>query len=126
MQRWMIPSAFRSCGSPSRYSLKTDQAGCPSNSSSQPPLALVMRRGRPIGRQPWLVQGVMTTKEAVADVPAPMVLSTLIAYLAIYAILLAAYIYVIFYLARKASKGESIGTRIPPSPAAEPKAVPAE
>ena len=28
-----------------------------------------------IGRQPWLVQGVMTTKQAVADVPAPMVLS---------------------------------------------------
>jgi cytochrome d ubiquinol oxidase subunit I len=26
-----------------------------------------------IGRQPWLVQGVMTTEMAVADVPAPMV-----------------------------------------------------
>jgi cytochrome d ubiquinol oxidase subunit I len=79
-----------------------------------------------IGRQPWLVQGVMTTKEAVADVPAPMVLSTLIAYLTVYAALLAAYIFVIFYLARKAARGENIGTRVAPSPAAAPKAVPAE
>ena len=79
-----------------------------------------------IGRQPWLVQGVMTTKEAVADVPAPMVLSTLLAYLAVYAALLAAYIFVIFYLARKASKGEGIGSPIPQSPEAAPKAVPAE
>ncbi len=61
-----------------------------------------------IGRQPWLVQGVMSTAEAVADVPAPMVLGTLIAYLAIYAALLTAYISVIFYLATKATKGDSI------------------
>ena len=74
-----------------------------------------------IGRQPWLVQGVMTTKEAVADVPAPMVLSTLLTYLAVYAILLGAYIGVIFYLARKASKGESISGGL-----TAPAAVPAE
>jgi len=79
-----------------------------------------------IGRQPWLVQGVMTTKEAVADVPAPMVLSTLIAYLLVYAALLAAYIFVIFYLARKTARGEDIGTRNAPPPAAAPKTLPAE
>ena len=79
-----------------------------------------------IGRQPWLVQGVMTTAEAVADVPAAMVLSTLIAYLVVYGLLLSAYIYVIFYLARKMSRGEDIGTRIAPAPAAAPNAIPAE
>jgi len=79
-----------------------------------------------IGRQPWLVQGVMTTYEAVADVPAPMVASTLIAYLAIYAALLGAYIFVIFYLARKAARGEPIGTRVDPAIKAASKAVPAE
>ena len=52
-----------------------------------------------IGRQPWLVQGVMTTEMAVADVPAPMVLGTLIAYLVVYAALLVAYVGVIVYLA---------------------------
>ena len=71
-----------------------------------------------IGRQPWLVQGVLTTKQAVADVPAPLVASTLIAYLTIYALLLFAYISVIFYLARKAAKGERIGPRVPQSGAA--------
>ncbi|MEO1285602.1 MAG: cytochrome ubiquinol oxidase subunit I [Pseudomonadota bacterium] len=79
-----------------------------------------------IGRQPWLVQGVMTTKEAVADVPAPMVLSSLIAYLVVYAILLGAYIGVIFYLARRASRGQSIEPRIPQAEAAQIKVVPAE
>jgi cytochrome d ubiquinol oxidase subunit I len=64
-----------------------------------------------IGRQPWLVQGVLTTEAAVAEVPAPMVLSTLLAYLAVYAILLGAYVTVIFYLARKASRGEKVTTR---------------
>jgi len=78
-----------------------------------------------IGRQPWLVTGVMSTKEAVADVPAPMVLSTLIAYLAVYAILLGAYITVIFYLARKAAKGEKLQGRLASSEAA-PIAVPGE
>ncbi|WP_208353495.1 cytochrome ubiquinol oxidase subunit I [Pseudaestuariivita rosea] len=68
-----------------------------------------------IGRQPWLVQGVMTTEQAVADVPAPMVASTLIAYLVVYALLLTAYIGVLFYLARKATKGEPIRPRVPPS-----------
>lgn len=63
-----------------------------------------------IGRQPWLVQGVMTTYQAVADVPAPMVAGTLIAYLAVYAALLLAYIGVIIYLARKAVAGGSGGT----------------
>jgi cytochrome bd ubiquinol oxidase subunit I len=72
-----------------------------------------------IGRQPWLVQGVMTTKEAVADVPAAMVLSTLIAYLVVYAILLTAYIAVIFFLARRASRGESIGSPLPESKMAQ-------
>ncbi len=59
-----------------------------------------------IGRQPWLVDGVLTTEMAVADVPTPMVMSTLVGYLALYAALLAAYISVVVYLARKAARGE--------------------
>ena len=74
-----------------------------------------------IGRQPWLVTGVMTTKEAVADVPAPMVAGTLAVYLAIYGLLLVAYIGVLFYLARTAGKGET--DRIRPG---LPSPVPAE
>ncbi|MEJ6396972.1 cytochrome ubiquinol oxidase subunit I [Yoonia sp. 208BN28-4] len=79
-----------------------------------------------IGRQPWLVNGVMTTKEAVADVPAGMVLSTLLVYLAVYAALLIAYISVIFYLARKTSRGEPVGPRTAQSEEAQLSAVPGE
>ncbi len=75
-----------------------------------------------IGRQPWLVHGVLSTKAAVADVPAPLVLSTLIGYLIVYGMLLGAYILVIFYLARKASRGESLGPVRP----AIPNAIAAE
>lgn len=59
-----------------------------------------------IGRQPWLVQGVLTTAQAVADLPVPMVLTTLLAYLAVYAALLSAYVGVLFYLAYKAARGD--------------------
>ena len=78
-----------------------------------------------IGRQPWLVTGVMDTASAVADVPAPLVASTLIAYLVIYAALMVAYISAIFYMARKAAKGESIKPRVPSSGGAA-IAIPAE
>ena len=64
-----------------------------------------------IGRQPWLVHGVMTTQEAVADVPAGMVLGTLIGYLLVYALLILAYISVVTFLARKASRGEPYSAR---------------
>lgn len=64
-----------------------------------------------IGRQPWLVQGVLSTKDAVSDVPAGMVLSTLIGYLVIYGILILAYMGVITYLARKATNGDPYSTR---------------
>ena len=79
-----------------------------------------------IGRQPWLVSGVMKTTEAVAEVPAAMVLSTLLVYLAIYVGLTLAYVAVLFYLARKAARGEDVKPMTPTSGAAEVELVPAE
>lgn len=58
-----------------------------------------------IGRQPWLVQGVMTSHEALGPVSGGMVLSTLIVYLAIYAFLTVGYIATLFYMARRAGDG---------------------
>ena len=58
-----------------------------------------------IGRQPWLVSGVMTTHEAAADHAAPILGISLTAYLAVYAALIAAYIGTLLHLARKASGG---------------------
>ncbi len=55
-----------------------------------------------IGRQPWLVYGVLSTQEALGPIQGGMVLSTLIAYLLVYVFLTVSYVYTLFYLAKKA------------------------
>ena len=59
-----------------------------------------------IGRQPYLVTGVMRTGEAVGPASAGTVMTTLVAWLSLYAFLTAAYIAVLFYLARTAGAKE--------------------
>ncbi len=59
-----------------------------------------------IGRQPWLVYGILKTEDAVADLPPSHVGLTLTAYLLTYLVLAIAYIGSLFYLARKAIKEE--------------------
>lgn len=54
-----------------------------------------------IGRQPWLVYGVLKTKDAVADLPPAHVGLTLTVYVVTYLLLFAAYIGSLFYMARK-------------------------
>lgn len=55
-----------------------------------------------IGRQPWLVQGLLTTQEALGPVSGGMVFSTLVLYLSVYFFLTLAYITTLFYMARQA------------------------
>jgi cytochrome d ubiquinol oxidase subunit I len=55
-----------------------------------------------IGRQPWLVHGVLTTAQAASQVPAGNIALSLALYLTLYAALLSAYVSVVFYLAKKA------------------------
>jgi cytochrome bd ubiquinol oxidase subunit I len=71
-----------------------------------------------IGRQPWLVNGVLTTAQAASPVGAGMVATTLIAYLTVYVLLLIAFISTIFYLARRA--GEKLEPLGEPPVATEP------
>jgi len=52
-----------------------------------------------IGRQPFLVYGILRTADLVADHPPRMVAATLLAYLAVYAFLLVAYVLVLMYMA---------------------------
>ena len=71
-----------------------------------------------IGRQPWLVSGVLTTAQAASSVPAPMIGMSLSMYLALYGVLLAAYVSVLFHLA---GRGGSPKPGVPasvPAPAA--------
>jgi cytochrome d ubiquinol oxidase subunit I len=55
-----------------------------------------------IGRQPWLVTGVLKTADAVTSTPASNVGTSLAIYLTLYAVLLFAYIRTLFVMARKA------------------------
>ncbi len=67
-----------------------------------------------IGRQPWLVTGVLSTSEAVSDVPGMVLFGSLSAYVAVYAVLLVAYMSTLVHLARKAGRPTDGGdTRTP-------------
>ncbi|MDI9408838.1 MAG: cytochrome ubiquinol oxidase subunit I [Candidatus Pacebacteria bacterium] len=57
-----------------------------------------------IGRQPWLVNGVLKTVDAVAKVPSAMIGISLTLYLILYAVLLVAFITTLFYMARRAGE----------------------
>ena len=54
-----------------------------------------------IGRQPWLVYGVLTTAQAAGPVPAPTIALTLAMYVTLYLALTVAYVATVFRLARK-------------------------
>jgi cytochrome d ubiquinol oxidase subunit I len=54
-----------------------------------------------VGRQPWIVQGVLRTAEVVADHPPTTLLGTVIGYAALYAFLLFSYIATLHYMASK-------------------------
>ena len=67
-----------------------------------------------IGRQPWLVTGVLKTADAVTSVAGTQVGVSLALYLTLYAFLLIAYIQTLFYLARKSIRvAEYDGTETP-------------
>jgi cytochrome d ubiquinol oxidase subunit I len=76
-----------------------------------------------IGRQPWLVQGVLTTADAVADHAAGRVGLTLAMYLVLYAGLLVAFVSVLFYLARKAGHDDRARDMNPAADPLAPKGV---
>jgi cytochrome d ubiquinol oxidase subunit I len=58
-----------------------------------------------IGRQPWLVYGVLKTEEALGPISGGMVATTLTAYLVTYVVLLVAYISTLIYMAKSAGSG---------------------
>lgn len=67
-----------------------------------------------IGRQPWLVYGVLTTAQAASTVATGHIALSLGMYLLLYVFLLAAYISVIFHLAHKGlSKPEPAANSLP-------------
>ena len=57
-----------------------------------------------IGRQPWLVTGVLDTASAVANHPVPLLGLSLATYLTVYAALLLAYVYTLYHLAKQTTR----------------------
>jgi cytochrome d ubiquinol oxidase subunit I len=54
-----------------------------------------------IGRQPFIVYGLVRTSEVASAVPSTMILATLAMYLVLYAALILAYVGVLKYMAEK-------------------------
>lgn len=61
-----------------------------------------------IGRQPWLVSGVLTTQQAATDIAPANVAVSLVLYCALYVVLLGAYLHTLFVMARRAVEIEEI------------------
>lgn len=59
-----------------------------------------------VGRQPWIVYGLLTVQDVVADHPASTVLTTLIAYLLLYVFIMASYIVTLRHMAKRAVAAE--------------------
>ncbi len=57
-----------------------------------------------VGRQPWIVVGPLKTADVAAAHGSGMLLGSLIVYLAVYALLLGAYVLVVFHLARTGAR----------------------
>ncbi|MGZ3216779.1 cytochrome ubiquinol oxidase subunit I [Paracoccus sp. T5] len=79
-----------------------------------------------IGRQPWLVTGVLTTEQAVGPVTGGMVASTLVAYLLVYAMLMLAYLATLTFLARQAARHRPLTPDVPTADAGLRALQPAE
>lgn len=69
-----------------------------------------------IGRQPYLVYGVLKTSDAVTTVATEQVALTLIMYLALYVVLLLAYVKTLFWLAKRAIEVEEYDLSLPGLP----------
>lgn len=63
-----------------------------------------------VGRQPFIVQGILRTEDAVTQIANGNVIFTLIAYSLVYGALLAAYIHTVFVMARRAIEVEEFET----------------
>lgn len=68
-----------------------------------------------IGRQPYLVSGILKTSEAVTDIAGENVALTLAIYLSLYALLLVAYVKTLFRMARKSVLVEEYDLGLPGS-----------
>ena len=53
------------------------------------------------GRQPWVIYGILKTRDAISPVPANALLSTLVAFICVYAVFIGAFLIFTFRLVRR-------------------------
>jgi cytochrome d ubiquinol oxidase subunit I len=53
------------------------------------------------GRQPWVIYGILKTRDAVSPVPAHALLSTLVAFICVYTIFIGAFLVFTFRIVRR-------------------------
>ena len=70
-----------------------------------------------IGRQPFIVYGLLRTADVASTVPAPMIALTLALYVTVYLALIVAYIGVLKYMAEKPEAPDTATSATPPLPA---------
>jgi len=70
-----------------------------------------------IGRQPFIVFGLLRTADVASTVPAPMIALTLALYVTVYLALIVAYIGVLKYMAEKPEAPDTAAAATPPLPA---------
>jgi len=73
-----------------------------------------------IGRQPWLVTGILKTSRAVGRVGEAQLGASLTGYVLVYALMLAAYIVVVTHLAGKGTGSDAMPGGAYPKPAPQP------
>lgn len=61
-----------------------------------------------IGRQPWLVTGILSVKEAATDIAPGNVALSLSLYLILYVVIMTAYLHTLFTMAKRAVEIEEI------------------
>jgi cytochrome d ubiquinol oxidase subunit I len=69
-----------------------------------------------IGRQPFIVYGLIRTADVASKTPAPMIALTLALYVTLYLALIVAFVSVLNYMAGKAESGENSGIAANPVP----------
>lgn len=76
-----------------------------------------------IGRQPWLVTGILRTSQAVGRIPEAQLGASLTGYVLVYALMLGAYIVVITHLAGKGTGSDLRPDSAYPKPAPQPPLI---
>src|SRR5262249_19668211 len=64
------------------------------------------------GRQPWVIYGVLRTADAVSPVPAPVVLSSLVAFVCVYGVFMTAFLIFVLRIVRRGPGAAAAGAAI--------------